>query len=191
MNYGAVILAGGQSRRMGESKAKLKIDGKRFLDRLAEELCGFGELLVSVDEPARHPDIAYPMVGDVYPGCGPMAGLHAALSACRADALLALSCDLPLFERALGERLCALMDGETDVVAPLSDEGWIQLQCAVYRRSCAPVFEKFLTAGNYRIRDALAELRVKTVRMPEFSRMLTNVNTREDYEKLLRKEGNQ
>ncbi len=189
MNFGAVILAGGQSRRMGESKAKLKIDGKRFLDRLAEELCDFGELIVSVDEPGRHPDIAYPMVGDVFPGCGPMAGLHAALSICRADALLALNCDLPLFGRALGERLCALMDEDTDVVAPLSDEGRIQLQCALYRRGCAAVFEKYLVSGNYRIRDALAELRVKPVYLPAYSLMLTNVNTREDYEKLLRKEG--
>lgn len=53
MKFGSVIPSGGRSLRMGGDKAKLKIDGMCFPDRIAEELPGFDELLMSADKPAR------------------------------------------------------------------------------------------------------------------------------------------
>ena len=75
MNTGCLILAGGKSRRMGYRKSSLRLNGTTFLDKLIFELRDFPEILVSVDDAARHPEIPYSMIDDRYSDCGPMSGL--------------------------------------------------------------------------------------------------------------------
>ena len=114
MNYGAVILAGGKSTRMGRKKSCLQLDGVRFLDQLAYELREFQELSVSVDDVKKHPEITYPMTGDLVPGCGPMGGLYTALKNCGCDALVTVPCDVPLFSGGLARRMCRCLEEETE-----------------------------------------------------------------------------
>ena len=64
MNTGCLILAGGKSRRMGYRKSSLRLNGTTFLDKLIFELRDFPEILVSVDDAARHPEIPYSMIDD-------------------------------------------------------------------------------------------------------------------------------
>ena len=102
MNTGCLILAGGKSRRMGYRKSSLRLNGTTFLDKLIFELRDFPEILVSVDDAARHPEIPYSMIDDRYSDCGPMSGLYSALSVCESDALLVLPCDVSSFFRNTG-----------------------------------------------------------------------------------------
>ena len=184
MNYGAVILAGGRSRRMGKDKAKLELNGIRFLDRLVCELSGFPELLISVNEKEKYPEMGYPPVCDIYQGCGPMGGLHAALLRCASAALVVVPCDVPFFSREIADEMCACMEGETDAVIAVTEDGREHPLCGVYKKSCLGVLEQCLEGQDYRMRDALAGLKVKTWRAGKQSWRLLNVNTPEELEKL-------
>lgn len=188
MNYGAVILAGGKSRRMGSNKAELELGGVRFLDKLVYELSGFPELLVSVDDPEKHPGWRYPMVGDLFPGSGPMGGLHAALQGCSSDALAAVPCDVPLFSKAMAEEMCRCLDAETDAVIAVTEDGREHPLCGVYKKSCCSVLQQCLQERNYRMRDALAKLSVKRYQPGKHSWRLQNVNTPEEFRKLGRRD---
>ena len=64
MNTGCLILAGGKSRRIGYRKSSLRLNGTTFLDKLIFELRDFPEILVSVDDAARHPEIPYSMIDE-------------------------------------------------------------------------------------------------------------------------------
>lgn len=184
MKFGAVILMGGESRRMGKDKAKLKIGGRSFFHRLLLELADYSEVFASVSSSVIRSELPCRMVFDAYPGCGPMAGLQAALSACESDALLTLSCDLPLFEKRFGRWLCSLLDENTDAVIPITSDGRSHPLCAVYRKSCAAVFENFLREGRYKLTAALQELNVHYAQAGDFEPMLRNINTMSDYEAL-------
>lgn len=189
MTFSAVILAGGQSSRMGENKALLTLDGRRFIDKIYDELDWVSERFISVDDAAAHPELAgYPLVGDVYLGAGPMGGLYAALKSTAADAILAVSCDLPLFSRALGEKLIAAMDDKTDAVVPHTLDGRVHPLCAVYSRRCLETFGFQLMSKNYRMTDALDKLHTNYIFAQAFSRSLTNVNTPEEYALLCKEE---
>jgi len=187
MKFGAVILCGGKSRRMGTDKARLTIDGVPFLERIAFELREFEELLISVDSFENHPRTAYPSVADIYPNCGPMGGIHAALRTSESDALLVLSCDLPLYSHELGEYLCRQLSPDADTVVPTTSDGRLHPLCAVYRKTALPVFEQQLKTGNFRMRDALARLHAVYVpidRTPCSEKWLENVNTQNEYRTL-------
>lgn len=184
MTIGAVILAGGQSRRMGQNKAALTYGGQRFLEKIAEELSGFDEKLLSVADETQRTPPGFTPVRDTVPDGGPMAGLCAALSVCKSEALLAVSCDLPLFSRALGDFLVSELSG-WDAVVPLTGERTHPL-CAVYRKSCAAVLKRRLDGGDRKLRSALFELRTKYVPLTgAFAEiLLENINTPEEYRSL-------
>src|SRR5688572_20417127 len=92
----AVLLAGGQSRRMGRNKALIPLDGCPIITRLA---CEAGQLtdqiIISANDIPVYESLGLPIVPDVYQGQGPLAGLHAAMTYSERPLLLALACDLP------------------------------------------------------------------------------------------------
>lgn len=185
---GALLLAGGKSRRMGRDKASLLWNGQPFVELIAGQLAVFEERLFSVGVARAPLPPPWRSVADVYPDCGPMGGLHAGLSACRSPYLAAVSCDLPLLESSLPLHLFSLAGGDYDAVVPVSPDGRVHPLCAVYRKDLAPLLEARLQNGNYRLMDALASCRLRRVPVDgAFARMLTNVNTPEDYQALLAK----
>src|SRR3954470_4123148 len=77
----AAILAGGRATRFGgRDKSALIVDGRTILDRQLAALTPLtGDvMIVGGAAPAPHRRIA-----DCVPGCGPLGGLHAALTAAR------------------------------------------------------------------------------------------------------------
>ena len=184
MTFGTVILAGGKSSRMGRDKGALDYGGQSFLEKIAGELSEFDEKLLSVADKSGARLAGFTQVADVYKDCGPMAGLCAALSVCRSDALLAVSCDLPLFTKELGDYLISTLPG-WDAVVPMTGERKHPL-CAVYKKESTAVFARCLDAGDRRLQSALSELHTNYVPLTgAFADiLLKNINTPEEYRSL-------
>ena len=188
---GALLLAGGQSQRMGRDKRALPLGGARFVDRVARELEGFPERLFSVADPREAPPPGFTAVCDRLPGCGPLEGIAAGLAACRSDYLLAVACDMPLFQAGLARYLEAFLCDSCDAFLTVDRTGRVHPLCAIYGKTALPVLEEQLRTGRYRLMAALERLRVKYVPLEHSAypdRLLTNVNTWEEYQDLLRQE---
>ncbi len=97
-----VVLAGGESRRMGQDKATLVFDGQPLWRRQAEVLRAAGANPVGInrrpDQPPLRLTPGLPLWCDTIGGIGPLAGLHAALHACATDWLAVVAVDLPRLE---------------------------------------------------------------------------------------------
>ena len=151
------ILAGGKSTRMGRDKAFVVLDGETLLDRALALARTVTSSVTIVGEAAKYGRFA-PVAEDIFSGCGPLAGIHAALKASSKDLNLILAVDLPFATHALLDHL--LMRAAADFPVPLvtiprTAEGWQPL-CAVYRRAFGSLAEEALTKGQYKI-DALFE----------------------------------
>jgi len=100
----AVILAGGKSRRLGQDKAAVQVDGLPMLARmvaLARRFCPV--VAVSGRDPsALAPGLTWFL--DQESGIGPMGGIITALERYQKPCLV-LSCDLPLLDESTVERL--------------------------------------------------------------------------------------
>lgn len=183
MTFAAVILAGGMSRRMGEDKSQLKIGDRSFIEILCDELSGFDELYLSVAKP-RESTLKLPQLSDSFPEAGPLSGLCAGLEGCVSDAALFVPCDTPFFTAAAGRALCAALEDDYDGVIAVSSSGISFPLCAVYRKSAAALFRRALENGHRRVLDALSQLRIKQLELPDA--VLKNINTPADYEAVLR-----
>ncbi len=187
---GAVILCGGKSSRMGRDKAELPLFGEEtFLERLLSRLRACPEVLLAAGEP-RYARYGVPVVKDAFPGCGPIAGLRAALTACRSEALVCVPCDVPDFPFDAVFALWEEMDEGIDAVVLETGDGRLHPLCGMYRKGAAACLERCLKEGNYRMRAALEAMRVRVVpltRLGVSDEALQNVNTPEDYARYLQK----
>ncbi len=109
-----LILAGGRSRRMGTDKAFAALAGRplaaHVIDRLAPQV---DRVVISSNAPpARFAKFGLPVLPDVLGGYnGPLAGVHAALTAFPDAAIVSVAVDLPLLPRDLVTRLKTGWDG--------------------------------------------------------------------------------
>jgi molybdopterin-guanine dinucleotide biosynthesis protein A len=187
----AAILAGGLARRFGgRDKARLLVGGRPILDRLVEAVApvASGVMLVTND-PARYADVDLPVIGDEVEGAGPLGGLVTALRASAAPRVLALACDLPYVETDFLAYLAGRAP-DADLVVPRTPDGLHPL-CAIYARGLLPLLEARLAGGRRALVDLAPDVRTVEVgpdevaRFDTLGRLLTNVNTPDDYEAAL------
>jgi len=155
-----LILAGGDSRRMGQDKPTLLLDGETLLARVADRMRPlFANLIVSVR--SHREDIYLPQVCDVTETSGPLAGVLAGMASAQTPWVFVLACDMPFVVPPLVERL-AEMRGNYQAVVPVVG-GHAQPLGAFYARSALADLQDFVAAGGRSLRDSLQHLRVNFV----------------------------
>jgi molybdopterin-guanine dinucleotide biosynthesis protein A len=158
----AIILAGGDSQRMGSDKANLLLDGQTLLQRVIATMQEiFPHVVVSVRQP--RPEIDLPQVcdeqsGDGMPGAGPLAGLAAGLGHITTPWAFAVACDMPFVVPALVEQLAKHRPDHQAVVPVV--QGFPQPLAAFYAGSCLPVMRDNLAGQDGSLRGALSWLDV-------------------------------
>ncbi|GAB1232208.1 molybdenum cofactor guanylyltransferase [Ferrigenium sp. UT4] len=157
----ALILAGGESRRMGQDKANLVLDGQTLLQRMAGIVQPlFAEVIVSVRQPRR--EVALPQVCDDPGQVGPLAGLAAGLARAKTSWVFAVACDMPFITPVLIEYL-ARQRGAYQAVVPRV-HGYPQPLAAFYAAACLPAVHACLEGnGKHSLRALLDTLPVRYV----------------------------
>ncbi len=184
MDTAGFVLAGGRSSRMGRDKALLEWDGDALLARAARCVAEAAGTVAVVGDPQRYAQFGMPVVADLRPGEGPLAGIEAALdSPYAAEWNLIVACDMPNLDTALLARLLAeARRHNPDCVTARTARG-IEPLCAVYRRSFVDVARKALDAGQRKVRDAFVGLQVIHLWIDNEG-AVTNVNTPDDWRAL-------
>jgi molybdopterin-guanine dinucleotide biosynthesis protein A len=185
------VLAGGKSSRMGagsdrdKDKAFLEFRGQTLLNRALAVMGTVCDRVAIVGDPAKFTKYES-VVPDIFPGCGPLAGIHAALLHSSAELNLMLAVDMPFVSRELLALLLAAAEqSDAIIIAPRSVRG-LQPLCAVYRRDFLPVAEQALRAGKYKIDATFSGVSVRVIKEGELAaagfteRSFFNVNTPQD-----------
>lgn len=193
---GAVVLAGGRSRRFGEEdKALATLVDRPMIRHVVDRLDPIVDELVINCRADQRPDLAAALPGeaapdryavDPEPDRGPMAGIATGLAALeRAPVAIVVACDMPFVDRGV---ITFLFDslGSADAVVPQVEGEWLETTHAVYRRDpMIAAAREGLAAGEERIVQALDRLEVRTVAADEVRghgslASFENVNTREE-----------
>lgn len=181
---GFLLLSGGKSSRMGTPKALLEIEGKTLLETVAEAGKRFEERILSVNDPFIPTPDGFVRCVDVYPNCGPMAGIHAALTMTDCDALVTAPCDAPYYSSELAQYLLGQFEPELDALVLMDRDGRAQPLTGVYSKSCLPVLEEHLKTNRLKIMWMLEEMKLKRISLPDHiaQKVFRNLNTKEEYE---------
>ncbi|HEV2414213.1 MAG TPA: molybdenum cofactor guanylyltransferase [Candidatus Dormibacteraeota bacterium] len=155
-----LVLAGGQSRRMGRPKQWIEVGNSVLLRYVMERLApAFSELMVSFKEPEQMEQLVpYRVVFDRKRNAGPLAGLEAGLLAAHHQVLFAVACDMPYVEPMTAEVAVAAARN-CDAAIP-RHEGLFEPVCGAYRKTALPAIERALDMGNYVAHDVVEQLDV-------------------------------
>jgi molybdopterin-guanine dinucleotide biosynthesis protein A len=185
---GGIVLAGGQSRRMGTPKALLRLEpaGPTLIELVLARLDAVAaEVIIITNTPEIYAHLGRRMTGDQYPGLGALAGIQAGLAASVHEHNLVVACDMPFLHPGL---LAYLRDHrrDYDVLLPRLHDGGLEPLHAVYSRACLAPMTAQLAAGGGRIIAYFPQLRVAYVDEPILRRFdpalrsLSNLNTPEE-----------
>lgn len=208
-NFGAIIVCGGKSSRMGTSKALLPFGPEVLLRRIARivRTATAGPIaVVAAREHSLPPlpsDVA--VVYDEHEALGPLEGLRVGLAALRdrrrdvlpCEIAFAVSCDVPLMRPELIQFIVDRLTPDFDAAAPRSG-GYLHPLAAAYRiDTVLPQVERLVAARKLRATGLLDNVRTRVIDEPELRTIdpelesLRNMNTPDDYAALLRIAGHQ
>ncbi len=188
----AIVLAGGQSRRMrGRNKALICVSGRPLVERIVGVLRKvFREVLVITNTPEDFEFLGVPMLEDLLPGTGSFGGLYTGLRFCASQHAFLVACDMPFLNERVIRYLASKID-RNDVVVPRVNDMLEPLH-AVYSRSCLPHIRDLLDRGDLKIINLFPNVRVLEVPEAELMqfdpnlRCFMNINTPEDLEAALK-----
>lgn len=181
----AVILAGGQARRMHfQMKSALPWKDKTFLTAIYDQLELFSKCLISVDRKERF-HVSLDMIEDQYPGYGPLGAIYSCLSQADTPLVFFTACDTPLLTKQLVYFLYRHLLPTDEACIAKTGDGRLHPLCGIYRKELAPHIRKSLDSGDCRVMHFLDSRATRRVTIPQkMEQQLTNVNTMETYREL-------
>ena len=186
--YPVVILAGGGSRRMGRDKLALRINGQTLLEAAVGRFSGeFDEIVISVADAKKYPEVAARRVADILPGAGPLSGLHAALTLLPGDGVFLVAADLPFSCPHAAKRIIELC-GDKDASVVRLPDGKLEPLFGFYRKAVLSRCEDAINSGDNRMSEILFGADTRFVSPNELGalwdeRLISNINRPEDFEK--------
>jgi molybdopterin-guanine dinucleotide biosynthesis protein A len=179
--YG-ILLAGGKSSRMGTNKALLPVQGIPLIERIVKTMRFYcREIIVVTDDVSTFPFLSnVKFVSDIYPGKGPLAGIHAGLSAIPEGSYgFIMACDMPVISDSLFKQMLKQIPGPDAVICPG------QPFHAFYHQRMTSIVEKYIQENHLRMDSFLDRIQTLTID-PVETYCFINLNTPEEYERYLR-----
>ena len=185
----AMVLAGGQSRRMGRDKALIEYEGRPIIAHVIDTLRALSNDIVIISNRLdAYGSFGARVVPDYEPPSGPLGGIAVGLQAVQHDRAIVVACDMPFLNVTLLRWLSDLAR-EFDAVVPQTGDEFEPLH-AIYRKACfRPIVER-LERGERRVISFFADVRVRAVSEAEWraidpaGRSLVNLNTPGDLDHL-------
>ena len=183
--YTGIILSGGKSKRMGENKAFLKIEGIPIILRiyhLFQEL--FNETIIVTDQKDLYRDLDVKIYNDLIPNKGALGGLYTGLFFSSSFYSFIVACDMPFLNESVIHYLINHLD-DHDVIIPQTKDG-LQPLHAFYSKRCLEPIKHLLNQGRVKILDFFPLIKMKIINEIDFisldplKKSFINVNTPEE-----------
>ena len=187
-----VIQAGGESRRMGQSKATVPFLGRPLITRLVSRLhCVSDELLITTNEPDNlafladeFPDLKIRLVRDAYDYRGALPGLFTAINAAENPLVAVIACDMIFASPALlSAEVDEIVATNADAVVPTNKHGFEPFHAVYRKRTCLPAIKRALDLGKRRAQGFYEDIKVqgfaqdKVIAAEPMGRCFVNANT--------------
>jgi molybdopterin-guanine dinucleotide biosynthesis protein A len=182
-----IILAGGESRRMGTDKALLDINGRPMIEHVLAVFAGlFKRTIIVTNTPDRYQVYGVELTSDVLDIRGPLTGIYSGLLRSSDEYNFVAACDMPFLNPRLIAHMRELAAGH-DAVVPMFGGGFLEPLHAIYRKGILPVIETQVRKQDRRIRGMFDHIQVRyvpedeIVRFDPQKRSFRNLNTPKEY----------
>lgn len=171
-----VIQAGGESKRMGESKALVQFGGRPLICRIIERVMpSADELIITTNEPEKlqflfemYPEANMALATDVYKMRGALPGLYTALNASNNSIVAMVACDMVFASSSLivAESI-EMAETGADVVVPVNKHGFEPFHATYRKESCEAAVKRAIEAGQTRVQALFSDPLITVDEFPQ------------------------
>jgi molybdopterin-guanine dinucleotide biosynthesis protein A len=204
----ALILAGGENKRLPVIKGFIEIKGWKIIEsniNLLRQI--FDCVIISTNEPGLYFYLGVPMIGDIVKHKGPMTGILSALVTLEPPEIFVTACDMPFIKPQLVKYIVnkwTQSKGNSSLITrhPSPKNGWnaaipvfdgkSQPLLGIYSKRIIRNMEDAIKKGNRSLREFLKKLDVLYIGEEEVraidpeGKSFVNINTLEDYEEVVK-----
>lgn len=184
----SIILAGGKSLRLGQSKALQAIGGKSLIQWVVDHLAILStEIIIATAHGEAIPcssAVRIKTVADIYPRKGPLGGIYSGLIASSSSQAIVVGCDTPFLSVSLLEYMTQTL-ADSDIALPRIGE-MVEPLCAVYSKNCLAPIQELLEQNELGISKLFSMVKVKYVEEAEINSFdpehlsFFNINSQDD-----------
>jgi len=183
----AAILAGGQSRRMGQPKLLLDFRGNTFIAHLLAQLQQQvnNVMIAGVPDPRQLADLGVPVLADAKVDTGPLAGVFTALSNTQRKWLLIAPCDNPLLPADYALRLFETARVQSAPLVYVCKQGREQPLYALIQSNLLESLGAYLASGERKVLPWYESVGAVALDWDDAGLAFDNLNTRDEYASFL------
>lgn len=176
---------------MGSDKPFLELRGRTLLARTLDLTKSVTDRVKIVGDPSKFAPFG-PAIADVFPGHGPLGGIHRALTDSQTELSLILAVDLPFLDVLLLKYLVKTAAAANAIVTVPRLGDYYQPLCAVYNKQFALLTERALEENRNKIDALFAKIPVRVIDEQELAsagfdaNIFRNLNTPDDWEQAKR-----
>jgi len=185
-NATAIVLAGGDSSRMGQDKSFLFADNLPMIEKIVRQLTGhFREIVIGANDIEKYRFLNLPVVPDMEKGKGPLMGIYSTLLCSKHEINFVVACDIPDLNMDYVKELIRQAKCH-EIVVPTWGDGKFEPLFAVYNKSILDKVKKMLDNGQRKISLLFESTDVQYLPIPDAGKWYKNLNTREDYKNYIK-----
>lgn len=187
--YSVYILAGGKSSRMGSDKGLLSLNNEVFVERIGKQLNKITNSVYVITSNEAYKNLNLNCIEDVFPNKGPVGGIYTALTHSENEQIIIISCDTPLINHEVILWLIKEHENNTSMITFPSFESKDYPLIGIYSKNLATIFLEAIQQDSLKLRSVLQNINCSIVALPaKFRDNILNINTKEEYCKLVKNE---
>jgi molybdopterin-guanine dinucleotide biosynthesis protein A len=160
------ILAGGKSRRFGQNKALVELQGIPLIERVITVMGSlFEHLILITNTPQDYDHLGLPMYEDMIKGLGPVGGIYTALEHIPNDVCFVTACDMPWLNRGLIRYMVKKKEGYDAVIPRISH--MFEALHSLYGRECLPAIKALIASDQRQVQRLFPKIRARYVEEDE------------------------
>lgn len=156
-NITGLILAGGQSRRMGKDKGFVFFKEKPFIQYSIEALKPLVKNILIVSDHKQYEKLGHQCIKDIFAEAGPLSGLYSGLKESNTELNIVLSCDVPLITTKILKTLLMSYNKKDDAIVCKVNDKLMPL-VAIYTKNCETACLELLQQKERRMMQLLKKL---------------------------------
>ncbi|MDZ7659376.1 molybdenum cofactor guanylyltransferase [Fodinibius sp.] len=179
-----IILAGGQSRRMGSDKGLVRLNDKPMVQHVIEKAQSISNQIMIITNQSGYQKFGVPTYSDLIQDKGPLGGIYTGLHYSQTENNLVLSCDIPLVPVSFLKSLVNYQAENQAYVPVYKDQE--QPLCAVYKKEIAEQMKSSIEVENLSMRKFLTKINTAFIEISDYDtgnkNWFANLNTPEEVE---------
>lgn len=181
-----IVLAGGRSKRMGEDKSLMELNGKTLIEYAIDVLKTLCSCVIISSNHEVYDFTGCQVWPDEIMNQAPIIGIYSSLKRSETEINIILSCDMPLISTGLLKFLL-LGSNDFDITVPIHENGMIEPLCGIYKKSAIGILKKCIDEGDFSLKDSIHQAShafVSVDSQTEFAdqNLFRNINTPADFE---------